>query len=168
MNVIRYALYLSLGRGRHAFVVATRGALMTGSAPFPGFEGTAAYLIAFILMLKGYNVRGVVGLDMPANMISVHSGLSEADSRIILNQAREKANSFINSILNGKKEYHGVPTLLIDVLLIPISLIYIVFIRFFLAKLFFVSGNCTGCGLCARSCPKNAIKMMGRKKPRPY
>jgi len=85
---------------------------MTASAPIPGFEGTAAYLIAFILMLKGYNVRGVMSLDMPANMISVHSGLNEEDSRIIINQAKEKVDSFINSILNGDKEFSGISALL--------------------------------------------------------
>jgi len=53
-------------------------------------------------------------------------------------------------------------------ILLPLSLIYLLFVRFFLAKLFFASDQCTGCGLCARSCPKKAIKMIGRKKPRPY
>ena len=40
--------------------------------------------------------------------------------------------------------------------------------RFFLAKLFFASYRCTGCGLCAKNCPIGAIKMRGKAKPRPY
>ncbi|HEX2944747.1 MAG TPA: EFR1 family ferrodoxin [Clostridia bacterium] len=166
--MIRNTLLLPFGKGRHAFVVATKGALMIDSAPFSGFEGSAAYLIAFLLMIKGYEIRGVMGLDMPANMLSVHSGLTIEDSRMIIGQAREKADDFINCILNGEKALFGVFDLLLGLILLPLSLIYLLFVRFFLAKLFFASGRCTGCGLCAKSCPKKAIKMIGRKKPRPY
>lgn len=167
-QVIRHALLLPCGEGLHVCVVATKGALVIDSAPFRGFEGSAAYLIALILLLKGYGIRGVMGLDMPANMMNVHSGLSEASSRIILDQAKDKAGIFINSILAGGKVFWGVPDLLLGLALLPLSFIYMVFVRFFLAKLFFASDRCTGCGLCARSCPKKAIKMIGRRTPRPY
>lgn len=96
--VIRHALQLPWGKGQHAFVVATKGALIIDSALFRGFEGSTAYLIALILLLKGYRILGVMGLNMPANMINVHSGLTEADSRIIINQARDKEYFFINCI----------------------------------------------------------------------
>jgi Pyruvate/2-oxoacid:ferredoxin oxidoreductase delta subunit len=36
------------------------------------------------------------------------------------------------------------------------------------SKLFFADNRCNGCGLCARECPNNAIKMLGKKRPRPY
>ncbi|MCX8131595.1 MAG: EFR1 family ferrodoxin [Clostridia bacterium] len=166
--VIRHALQLPRVKGQHAFVVATKGALMFDSVPFRGFEGSAAYLIALILMLKGCRIRGVMGLNMPANMINVHPGLTEADSRIIIDQARIKEDFFIDRILSGRKEFWGIPDLLLGLALLPVSFIYMVFVRFFLAKLFFASENCTGCGLCAKSCPKKAIKMIGWKKLRPY
>lgn len=88
-TVIRHALQQPFGKGRHAFVVATKGALMIDSVPIRGFEGSAAYMIALLLMIKGHRIRGVMGLDMPANMINVHSGLTEEDSRIIISQARD-------------------------------------------------------------------------------
>jgi Pyruvate/2-oxoacid:ferredoxin oxidoreductase delta subunit len=109
-----------------------------------------------------------MGLDMPANMINVHSGLTEADSRIIIDKARDKEYYFINHILDGERVFWGISDLLVGLALIPLSLIYMAFVRFFLAKLFFASENCTGCGLCSKNCPKKAIKMIGRKKSRPY
>lgn len=166
--VIRHTLLLPWGRGRPAFVVATKGALMLDSSPIRGFEGSAAYLIALILLIKGYRVRGVMGLDMPANMINVHSGLTEADARVIEAQAKEKSDSFINRILDGRKAYWSIMDMLLGVALLPMSCIYLLFVRFFQTKLFFSSLDCTGCGLCARHCPKHAIIMVGRKKPRPY
>ncbi|EGW40902.1 hypothetical protein [Desulfosporosinus sp. OT] len=75
-RVIRYALRLPNGRGKHAFVVATRAGTRIASIPFPGLEGTAGYLIALILILKGYIVRGVMGIDMPSNWMSLHWGLN--------------------------------------------------------------------------------------------
>lgn len=166
--VLWHTMLLPWGKGMHAFVVATKGALMIDSAPFRGFEGSAAYLIALILLLKGYRIRGVMGLDMPANMINVHSGLTEVDSRIIIDQAREKVYFFINRILDRRKVFEGIPDLLLGLALLPLSFLYMVCVRFFLAKLFFASDHCTGCGLCSKSCPKKAIKMVGRKKLRPY
>ena len=166
--VLLNTLLLPYGKGRHAYVVATRGALMIESSLFRGFEGSAAYLTAFLLMIKGYKIRGVMGLDMPANMISVHSGLSIEDAKIIIGQAREKADDFMNRILNGEKALYGGFDFLLGLMLLPLSLIYLLFVRFFLAKLFFASDQCTGCGMCAKSCPKKAIIMIGRKNPRPY
>lgn len=167
-QVIRYALHLPQGRGKHAFVVATRAGTRIASIPFPGLEGTAGYLIALILILKGYIVRGVMGLDMPSNWMSIHWGLNSSNSKFIINRAKIKADSFMNSILEGKKVFRGILSLLLGLMLSPISLAYLVIGRFFLSKLFFASGSCTGCGLCAKSCPVKAIKMVGNKKPRPY
>ncbi len=167
-HVIRYALRLPSGRGKHAFVVVTRAGSRIASIPFPGMEGTAGYLIALILILKGYSVRGVMGLDMPSNWIALHWGLNSVNSGFIIDRAKVKADAFINSILEGKKGFRGIVPLILGLMLSPVSLGYLIIGRFFLSKLFFASGDCTGCGLCAESCPVKAIKMVGNSKHRPY
>jgi len=167
-HVIRYALQLQSGKGKHAFVVATRAGTRIASIPFPGLEGTAGYLIALILVLRGYIVRGVMGLDMPSNWMSLHWGLNTTNSKFIIDRAKIKVDSFMKSILEGKKVFGGLQFLLVGLILSPISLAYLVIGRFFLSKLFFASSNCTGCGLCAKSCPVKAIRMVGSNKPRPY
>jgi len=102
-QVIRYALHLPHGNGKHVFVVATRAGSRITSIPLPGFEGTASYLIALIMLLKGYIVIGVMGLDMPSNWMSLHWGLNLENSRFIINRARVKVDFFINNILEGKR-----------------------------------------------------------------
>lgn len=49
-----------------------------------------------------------------------------------------------------------------------ISAGYLLVGRFFLSKLFFANNNCNGCGICAEHCPVSAIKMKGKKNPRPF
>ena len=167
-HVIRYLLHLPHGRGKHAFVVATRAGTRIASIPFPGLEGTAGYLLALILIFKGYIVRGVMGLDMPSNWMSLHWGLNSINSKFIIDRAEVKADAFMTSIIEGRKVYRGILSLLLGLMLGPISLAYLVIGRFFLAKLFFASGSCTGCGLCAKSCTVKAIRMVGSNKSRPY
>lgn len=166
--VIRHALRLPRGRGRHAFVVATRAGTRIASIPLPGLEGTAAYLVALILLLKGYGVRGVRGLDMPSNWMSLHWGLNSINSRFIIERAKAGTASFIDAVLEGKRVFRGFIPLVFGLILGPVSLGYLVVGRFFLSKLFFASETCTGCGLCARNCPAGAIRMSGGGKPRPY
>ncbi len=166
--VIRHALRLPRGRGRHAFVVATRAGTRIASVPLPGLEGTAAYLVALILFFKGYGVRGVRGLDMPSNWMSLHWGLSPVNAKFIIERAKAEASSFIKAVLEGKSVFRGFIPLVFGLILGPVSLGYLVVGRFFLSKLFFASETCTGCGQCARNCPAGAIKMSGGGEPRPY
>lgn len=166
--VIKYALRLPGGRGKHAFVIATRAGTRIASISLPGLEGTAGYIIALILFLKGYLVRGVMGLDMPSNWTALHWGMSSENSRFIIERAKAKADNFIRNVLEGKTIFKGLLPFLIGVLLSPVSAAYLAIGRFFLSKLFFTSPGCTGCGLCAGSCPAKAIKMVGRKRSRPY
>lgn len=102
-QVIRYVLHLPHGNGKHAFVVATRAGSIIASIPFPGLEGTAGYLIALILLLKGYIVRGIMGLDMPSNWMSLHWGINLENSRFIIGRAKVKTDSFMKRIFEGKK-----------------------------------------------------------------
>jgi ferredoxin len=167
--MLRFALRLSPGTGAHAVVVATRAGLKIGSVFTPGIEGTATYLIALILALKGYRVRGAMGIDMPSSWIAVHPGLSSSAVATIVARARTRTARFMAAILSGRRRFAGWIPLLIGLGFLHISLAYALIGRFFLAKLFFYSDRCTGCGLCAEHCPNHAIEMRGRDDVRrPY
>jgi Pyruvate/2-oxoacid:ferredoxin oxidoreductase delta subunit len=165
--VVRLAFSLPFGRGTHAFISPTRAGTKFGMLRLPGLEGTAGYLIALILRLKGYRIRGVQAFDMPANWIAVHPGFSDRTSREIGAFAEAKAGDFTRRILSGGRRFRGFIFLLLGVLLLPISAGYFFIGRFFLAKLFFANGNCNKCGLCVKSCPHGGVKMpfSGRFKP---
>lgn len=166
--MIRFALGMPRAKGTHAFVAVTRGSFRLGKFRVPGLEGTAGYLLALLLFLKGYRVRGVLGLDMPGNWNALHSGLSAESVRFLEQRARPLARGYLVRLLSGQTAFGGFGFLALGLVLLPISLLYLVFGRFFLAKLFFANNACNGCGLCAQKCPVGAICMVGGKCPRPF
>jgi Pyruvate/2-oxoacid:ferredoxin oxidoreductase delta subunit len=166
---LRFALQLPRRGATHAVVVASRAGLKIGPVFTPGIEGTATYLIGLILALKGYRVRGAMGVDMPSSWIAAHPGLPPAAVAAILARARDKVTGFSDTILSGGLRFSGWIPLLIGLWFLQISLGYLLVGRLFLAKLFFASERCNGCGLCAERCPKGAIRMRGSgDHQRPY
>lgn len=166
--MLRFAIRLPRGKGTHAVVVPTRAGIRIGPFCIPGMEGTAGWLPALILALKGYRLRGVMGLDMPSNWLSLHWGLGAKSVEMITSRAEPKARRFMNVVLAGGARFRGFIPLLLGLLLLPVSVLYLALGRFFLAKLFFADDRCTGCRFCARHCPARAILMLPRDNPRPF
>jgi len=166
--MIKFVLGLPRGRGSPAFAIVGRGGSKVGNTYIPGLEGTACYLMALLLMLKGFSVRGVLAVDMPANWIVAYPAPSPEKAAGIMDRARARTLAFFAKILEGKRSFGGWIGLLLGFLLVPISIAYLLVGRFFLAKLFFANNACNGCGLCAGNCSYGGIRMKGREKPWPY
>ena len=111
---------------------------------------------------------GVAAVDMPSNWTALHWGLSRKNSDFIIAKAKQKTETIAEKIFTGRKHFKGFVPLIFGLLLLPISLVYMLLGRFGLAKLFYPSYRCNGCGICASTCPNRAIRMLGNKKPRPY
>jgi len=157
--MLRFALRLPRRSRTHAAVVATRAA----------WEGSASLLVALILLLKGYRVRGTLGVSMPSSWITMHPGFPPDKVAEIMPQARSRVRGFFDTILAGQRSFTGWLASILGLLILPISLGYLLLGRLFLGKLFFASDDCTSCGLCAEHCPNQAIEMRGREgQQRPY
>ncbi len=166
--ILRFVLGLPPGRGAHAIVVPSRAGTRIGPVLLPGMEGTAGWLPALILRIKGYHLRGFMGIDMPSNWLALHWGLGKKSVERIVSRAEPKARRFMTDISSGRTRFGGVVPLLIGLLLLPVSLLYLAIGRFFLSKLFFADDRCTGCRFCARHCPAQAIRMQPNDRPRPH
>lgn len=167
-TAIRFVLRLPRRPGAHAFVGVTRAGTRVGSRFFPGMMGTAGHLLAAILALKGYEVRGVQAFDMPSSWQALHPGVSRATAEAIAARTRPRAERFTGAILAGGRAMAGQVELALGLLLAPVSLAYLLMGRLFLAKTMFASEGCDGCGVCAAACPSSAIRMWGKERPRPY
>jgi ferredoxin len=174
-SAVKFIFKMPFKRSAHFFCMPTRGCLRFGPVIIPGIAALASMLPTFILPFKGYNIRGSLSFDMPANMISLHSRLSEKNINLIKVSAKRKAEKYFPRLLSGKSiwftlnnlwEYFWGVLLLIYFPFFPPT--YLLIGRFFMGQMMFANNNCIGCGLCAKSCPNNAIVMKGKKNPRPY
>ncbi len=163
--MIRFALRLPRRPGTHALVMPSRAGVKLGPLFLPGLEGTAGYLLALILVLKGYAIRGVQGLDLPSNWTALHPGFSALSAQAISERTRPKALKTMEAVLASERRLGGIIELTLGLALAPVSLAYLLLGRFWLAKLFFASERCNGCGLCAAHCPNGGIRMW---RSRPY
>jgi ferredoxin len=170
-HILKFVCRLPRGKSSHAFCAATRGSLKFGRVFIPGMSGSGTFIIALLLFLKGYNVRGVMSVNMPTNWFSLHPIQGKKSHQAIIARANRKVTGFIETIFSNGKVWFTLNNLyeiIGGVLLSLVSIGYLLFGRFFLAKLFFANGNCNGCGVCARHCPFGAIKMWGKKNPKPF
>ncbi len=170
-HMLRFISRLPRQKGTHAFCVTTQAGAKLGPVFIPGLSCTAPFLIALILAIKGFNVRGVLCLDMPSNWMALHSGFPPRSVAAIIARARPKVGRFMDRLLSGESYWltgSNVYEFIMGILLLPISFLFLILGRFFLAKLFFASNQCTGCGSCSLHCPVGAVVMRGDKDQRPY
>ena len=163
-NVLKFIRKFPKNKSK-VFLLNTRAGMKLFKLHTAGLGGLALWLPAFILFLKGYKIIGFRPLDMPSNWISLHPGLTSKAVKFIYQSCSTTLNNFSNKILSGKPVFNGLLWLPLDIAVIPISLAYYFFGRFFLAKTFYASNNCTNCGLCVSQCPVSAIQEVNG---RPY
>ncbi len=161
--MIKHIFRLPKGKGNHAVLLPTRAGTRIWGLSLPGMEGTAGYLIAFLLWVRGYKVKGVSGIDMPSNWTAVHWGLSAVNVKAITDKAEIKVKRIAQEILSEHCCYNGFIPLIIGIILARISFMYLIIAQLVLSKLFFASDKCNGCSLCQRICPKRSIIMSGNK-----
>jgi Pyruvate/2-oxoacid:ferredoxin oxidoreductase delta subunit len=164
---IKFALSMPFSKGTPLFIIATRGGAFY-PFPLPGMEGTACLVIALILALKGYDVRGFSGMDMPVNWLAVHWGMNKAHAEYFYAKAQKELSVLISKLNSGKRIYKSIPSWIIGILLLQVSFMYVIFARLMLAKIMFADETCNNCGICEKYCPYKAIKMLGGKNKKPY
>ncbi len=170
-HILKFAWRLPRGNGTEAICIAARAGLKFGQVYPPGISGTATFIVALILMFKGYKLQGALSVDMPSNWFSLHPIQSLKSHEAIIDRGENSVNRFMEKIVQGRRVWltlNNLYELIWGLLLSPISVAYLFAGRFFLAKLFFANKNCNGCALCADNCSVKAIKMWGRKKPTPF
>ena len=165
--LLRAAWTIAGVRGVDAFVLVTRGAMRVGRWTLPGFEGSAAYLPAAVLALRGARLRGVGAVDMPQNWTVVIPAGAPAGLAAIVARGDALADAFAARLVRGERVFGGWAQAVVGALMLPMSLAYLLVGRLALAKGFFADERCTSCGACAAACPHGAIRMLGSAR-RPY
>lgn len=144
-HIMKFAGRLPRGHSAHAYCIATRAGLKFGRIFIPGIGGSATFIIALILALKGYAVRGCMSVDMPSNWYSLHPIQNRKNHEAIIGRARKKVARCTERILSTGNAWLTVNNLfeiMWGILLSLISAGYLFMGRFFLAKLFFANDKC--------------------------
>ena len=133
--------------------------------PTHGFNlsGSALFLPALILRIRGYKVKAYRPLDLPSNWISIHPGLRKKVTLSIFKRCKRIIDSFSEKLFSGKRVYRGLLDLPIDIAISPIALGYYFYGRFVIAKTFYASHDCNNCGLCIKNCPVKAIELVDNR-----
>ena len=170
-HVMKFVWNLPRGNSTNVYCAATRAGLKFGPLFIPGISGSATFVIALILLLKGYQVHGAMSVDMPSNWYSLHPIQSRKSHEAIIDRGERTVAEFMRKTLSQSKVWftgNNLYEIILGILLSPVSAGYVLFGKFFLAKLFFANSRCDGCGLCEKHCTVKAITMRGMDNRRPY
>ena len=155
-------------RRADVFFLNTRGGFRVGAFHRgPGLSGIAMWLPMVLFWLRGYRVVGSLPLDMPHSWVSFFWPNSQPGVRIITERCRRIVGDACARMLVGRRYFRWSVwlTLPLDLAIAPISLLYLCFGRFALAKTLYASYTCNACRLCEQHCPVGAIEI---KHGRPY
>jgi ferredoxin len=141
----------------------TRAGMLIKNFITPGWSGITFYLAAAILKLKGYNIKGMIPVDLPSNWISLHPGLNDRTVKYLHEKNKERVLKNIEKILNGKSNFIALREIIQDILISPIAIMYYFIGRFLLSKTFYASAECDNCDACIKSCPVKAIKKVDNR-----
>lgn len=168
MSFFNFVIRLPQGQGQKVFLASTGAWTKVGPLFLPGYVGFGLYLAALILLIKGYGIVGITGFGMPHNWTTLIPPYWKKLESKINREIGTSTEGFILDILSGKHVFKRIGDLVFTILIFPLPILFILLGHLFLAKTMFSGYSCNGCGLCARNCPKNAIRMYGGKNKRPY
>ncbi len=163
--VLKFICRFPKVKNADVFLLNTRGGLKFSRWFLPGLSGAAQIFAAMILRLKGFKIKGMQPVDLPSNWIILHPGLRKNVVLSIHQRCRRIVTRFASRLVTGKKVYKSLYSLPIDILVIPIAVLYYFIGRFFLAKTLIATSACNDCGICIKQCPVGAIKRINN---RPY
>ena len=131
----------------------------------PGVSGIALILPLLILRFKGFRIRYLLSIDPPSNWISVHPGYGKRWIDGLWKHADVFIDKLSGRIIEGKRYirpnfFWMMP---FDLALVPISIMYSLFGRFFMAKTFIAGADCNACRICEQKCPARAIRIRNNK-----
>lgn len=159
--MLKFMFAFPKSNGSSVAFINTKAGTKIGKLYFPGMTGLAQWLPAFIFLIKGYKIKGLLPLDMPHSWVSFFPPNPVSCNPPMLARCRRIVDKMCERVLQGKKYYRYTvfTQLWFDISVSWIVPSYICFGRFYLAKTLYSSYKCNGCSLCAKSCPVNAIEM---------
>ena len=114
-----------------------------------------------VLRSKGFDVVGTYDVSYPENWTQA-SNPPDDDERKILNDSGDaEIATIVDDIANGSYTRLNRPGAV--ALGLMVGVLFRLIARRFLGLIYVADENCTGCGVCAASCPASTIRMSGKR-----
>lgn len=145
-------------------MLAVNGCIIHDGKLIKGFTGHALEQLEKILLHKNYDVFLTGNASFPENWTQTTNPCSPEDIKAIFPQGEAEAKVFIQKFLLQKKELYrcGVSNKLWSY---QLAGLFGFIGRRALGKFYVADERCTGCAICAKSCPAGTISMW-HKTPR--
>lgn len=127
-----------------------------------GVSGAAAFLKPLVKKMN-MNYRGVEHLSMPQNYLMFFTVKDKDENIVKMNEAISKIPALADKIKNNRDFDMSKVGLMHKLSIKPVIWMFDAF--FIKPKKFYATDECVGCGICAKVCPLNNIKMV-EKKPK--
>jgi ferredoxin len=149
------------GSGRRAHIIAVCGAELKNGRRVPGWPGQAVEQVEHMMKRRGYNVVSSTFVSYPVNWMQLYPPTEGEDTQRLLADGDDEVKAYASALLSGSAKLYrcGFGNLLWTV---PVSRMFDAAGRRFLGNLYASGSACNNCGLCASSCPANAIRMGSR------
>lgn len=148
---------------RAAVLCACGGSAVRGKI-LPGWAGAAVPEVERLVKRRGMAILASAEASYPENWRQVSRPARGDMLKALIARGDDDARAFTASLiraLDGGPPERLRRGPLARALIAPIAPLFRALARKCLARLFTADAACTGCGLCARSCPARAIRMRG-------
>jgi ferredoxin len=149
---------------RRAAVLCVGGAIVVKGRYVPGWGAGAPFNAERSLIHRGWTVTGVGEVSYPENWLQVSNPPNEAEAADIRARNDPEVRAFAAALAQGESPRLDRSTTG-RLAMAGIAPLFRLGGRRMLARLFIADSSCTGCGLCARTCPAVAIRLR-RGRPR--
>ncbi len=130
---------------------------------FGGLPGRPFALARQILKLRGINLASAFGVRMPGNYTPLYGAISQEEQKQMFMKEAEEIRYIAGAVREKKTKVYENKPLILNFLL------YALLYRLGSSRIhkecsnFWVTGQCTECGLCSKVCPVVNIKLQDGK-----
>lgn len=158
----QYVKRMPLSAGSKTAILAVNGAIVSHEKLVKGFTGQALEEISRILRRKKYDVFLTGNASFPDNWTQFTNPPTKEEAELILSLGENDVRQFITCFIQGKRLIYRCGSLN-RIWTYLISLLFGYIGRRALGKFYIADEHCTACGICAKSCPAQTIRMSDKK-----
>lgn len=163
-SMLKFCIAFPRMKGVRCAILASKAGYLLGRVLLPGINGSGNYWVSSLLTLKGLLPEAMTSINMPSNWTTLHPAHNEENVKEIFRRAQIRLHKFLRSIEIGRGRFftsNNVAEFIWGFLLFPITFLYFLYGKIFLAKTYYVNEKCDNCNLCVEVCPTKSLVKKG-------